>query len=185
MTCIEPNGRLAVCLEVTDLNATTFATILIAVLTFCVFVLQFLQHRHDKRVSNANYQLALYDKRLETYFAVRKVMANFFRDGQPSIKDAFELRNHAQTAKFLFPPDVICFLEEIATKAFDHNHQQTIWEPLRKRAFEGDELSEDEIVRKEAALKAKHEIEDWFLELVRSSKFSDVIDPHLKLPDSL
>ncbi len=185
MSCIEPNNGFVLCWDITDVGAATYATIIIAVLTLCVFVLQYRQHRHNKIVTNANYQIALFDKRMETYHEVRQVMTNFFRDGQPSLNDAFKLRNHAQTARFLFPTSVISFLETIADKAFEHHKHGIIWEPLRKRSSKGEELTEQEIVKRDSALDAKHEIEDWFLDLVQSAKFSNVIDPHLKLPDKL
>jgi hypothetical protein len=185
MPCVEPTEGIAVCLNVSDISAATWATVLIAILTSFVFLLQILQHRHNRRVTNANYMLALHEKRLETFFAIRGVMNRVFRDGKPTIEDAFRLREQAQTAKYLFPEDVIHLLEEIADNAHEHHRQHQIWQGLRKRATEANNLTDDETKAQKEALDEKYKIEKWFFDLIQGTELNDVLDPYLVLPDSL
>lgn len=185
MTCVGKPEAPWLCITIDDVGVATSATVVIAVLTASLFILQYRQHRHAKRVSNANYQLALFDKRIETFYMVRKIMTNYFRDGQPSFEDAMKLRSHSQTAVFLFPDDVVELLNEMADKAVRHHTLSKKWEPLRARAFSGQLLSNEEEKAKDEALDSMHEIEDWFLELTRSSRLSDTVNKHLKLPEKL
>nr|WP_321511651.1 hypothetical protein [uncultured Celeribacter sp.] len=185
MACAELADDYTFCIDVSDVTASTIATVIIACLTFCLFFLQYRQHRHDKLVTNANYKLALHDKRLETLQEIKEVLGNLFRAGEPSLEDAFRLRQHLQTARYVFPGEVTDFIEEMSSKAFEHYKQVQIWEPLRKRAFNGETLSAHENKTKEDALAKAHEIERWFFDLARGTRLNDKLDPYLMLPTTL
>lgn len=185
MNCIWMEVVPAVCLKITGADTMVWSTVIIAVFTTLLFAWQWRQFRHTKKVANANYKFSLYERRLETYLHVRQMMWMFFRDGQPSLKDAVDLASHAQTAKFLFSSDVISLLEEISRKAIEYDRHHQIWEPLRARAFAGETLGPDEDAQKKSALKAKHEIELWFHEQLKDGKFTSVFEPYLNLPEKL
>lgn len=185
MACVKPIEGYTFCINVSDISASTIATIIIALLTLSLFILQYKQHKHDKRVTSANYKLSLHDKRLETLLEIKGVLQNFFRKGQPSLEDAFRLQQHLQTARFVFPEEVTDFIEEMSSKALEHYKQTEIWEPLRKRAFDGEKLSAEENKAKEDALNKKHEIERWFIDLLMGTRLNDELDPYLMLPTTL
>ena len=84
MTDSSPVG--AALITVNELSATTIATSVIAMFTIALFILQFRQHRHSVKVNRANYQLALFDKRMETYSAIEEFLKTFWREGQPKLE---------------------------------------------------------------------------------------------------
>ncbi|MGX1495568.1 hypothetical protein ACSSV1_000589 [Labrenzia sp. MBR-25] len=172
-------------IQVTDLSATTLATIVIALFTIAMFILQYRQHAHSKSVAHANYQLALYEKRIAIFFQIEDALRQFMRDGRPSFEEAAKLRYNARLAHFLFPPQPLKFVEELVTRALRHRVCDRVWEPLRERSFNGEELSPEEITRRDEALKEMHEIEDWFHAQIENSRLQSEFEPFLKLPETL
>ncbi len=55
---------------ISDPQAGTMANIAIACVTVALFVLQFRQHSHNKKIANANHKIALFDKRSQTLFDI-------------------------------------------------------------------------------------------------------------------
>lgn len=98
--------------------ATTGATTVIALFTIAMFVLQFRQHQHDKKVANAKYKFALFDKRLQVYYTIEKFIREFWKHGRPTMDATRELRFNARTAHFLFPKQVLSFVDELVEKGF-------------------------------------------------------------------
>ena len=64
---------------VTDLLAGTWATVVIAFVTIAMFVLQHFKNQHEKKVQRANYQLALFEKRMEVYSEIQEFLHLFMR----------------------------------------------------------------------------------------------------------
>lgn len=161
------------------------ATCVIALFTVALFILQAWQHQHDKKVAGANYKLALFDKRMETYRHIEQFIGEFLREGGPPIEAALKLRYETRSAHFLFPDQPLKFVEEIVEKSFKHSLAKSEWEPLRARAWGGEELSGEETKKKKAHLKDQHDIEDWFIQQLNEGRLKAEFDPYLALPETL
>jgi hypothetical protein len=163
-----------------------FATCVIAFFTIALFVLQFLQHRHEKKVSRANYALALYEKRLEVYFEIEQFFSVFFREGRVTSDAVSNLRHKCRNARFLFPDKPLAFVDEIVEKSFQLGRAEFRWEPLRERAeHDRGVLSPKERENLEDALNEMHGIASWFRDQINQGRLAAEFDPYLKLPESL
>ena len=161
------------------------ATCMIAVFTVALFALQYSQHRHDKKIANANYKMALFDKRMQFYYAIEEFFKEFWREGGPPIEAAVKLRFEARTAHFLFPKEPIKFIEELVQKSFEHQNAKIRWEPIRKKAWEGEELSAEETAQKEKLLNEMRAVERWFHQQTEEGRLQAEFEPFLVLPDTL
>jgi len=161
------------------------ATVVIALFTVALFGLQFLQHRHDKKVSRANYALALYEKRLEVYFEIERFLGAFLHEANAPVEAAIDLRLKCRNARFLFSDKPLAFIDELFKKSFALTRAEEKWEPLRARAFGGEKLLPDENLELEDALNERREIRDWFNEQILQGRLAAEFDPYLKLPESL
>lgn len=170
---------------ISDLTAATLATISIAILTFFLFWIQFFQHRHERRTSSANYKVALFDKRLNVFDNIEEYFSSFMREGRPSIEEVMKLRAKVRNANFLFPPEPLKFVQEVVNKSFEYQKFYLVREPLRERAWNKEELSEEEVARKDAALERMHAIQNWFLEQIQSERLRKEFSPYISLPQSL
>lgn len=161
------------------------ATCIIAGFTIALFILQWLQHQHDKKLANANYKVTLFDKRMEVYFEIEKNLQEFLCEGGPPMGSTLALRYNSRNAHFVFPKQAIAFVDELVQKGLEHHRAERQWEPLRARAWAGEDLSENEKEVLKAALDKKHEIEDWFVQQVENKRLEAVLGPYLILPSSL
>lgn len=161
------------------------ATVAIAAFTAGLFILQFRQHEHDKVVARANYQLALFDKRMALYSEIDDFLIKFSQDGKPDFKEAMRMRYNADAARFIFQDGPIKFLDEIAERAKLHYFANRKWEPLRERAWNKEELTEEENKKKENYLAQMQEVEDWFHDQLAEFRLVKEFEPYLRLPDSL
>lgn len=96
---------------------TAGSTLVIAAFTAALFVLQRKQHKHDIEVADANYRLALHDKRLEVLSAVEEFVADFYRSGDPSLDKAAEMMFRLRDADLLFPKDALEPIKEFKRQA--------------------------------------------------------------------
>jgi hypothetical protein len=161
------------------------ATCIIAGFTVGLFILQWFQHRHDKKVANATYKVTLFEKRMAVYFEIEKNLQEFMREGGPPMEATLALRYNARNAHFVFPKEAIAFVDELVEKGFEHHRAELKWEPLRKRAWEGEDLSDQENEALQNALDKKHEIEDWFMQQVQDKRLEAALGPYLILPSAL
>ena len=170
---------------ISDLQAATIANLVIAGVTIALFVLQYRQHLHSKKIANANHKVALFDKRTEVFFDIEEFFRGFYREGRPSAESAAQLRYKARNAHFLFPDKPLQFVEEITRKAFEHNQANIVWEPLRARAFAGEELTPQEVETKDAALGKMHDIQNWFIQQMEDGRLQREFEPYIKLPETI
>ena len=70
-------------------------------------------------------------------------------------------------------------------KGFEHRKAYNNWEPLRKRAWDREELSPEENEKKEHNLENMHELEQWFLDQIQNHRLKNDFEPYLKMPDEL
>jgi len=161
------------------------STVIIVVVTVSQFILQRKKHQHEIEVANANYQVALFEKRIETVFSIEQMMGEFFKTGRPSVEAALKLRYQVRHADYLFPEKSLGFIKELIDKAFEHQRAKDRWEPLRERAYNREELTDGEEKEKVEALAEMHRLERWFLEQCREERLKAEFDQYLKLPESL
>jgi len=167
------------------MSTVELATLAIAVFTIALFILQFFQHRHDKKVARANYKLALFERRMEIFNAIEDMFSQFWRDGRPPLDAAVKLRHAARNAEFIFPEKPLQFIEEIIEKSFEHRKATLNWEPLRKRAYDGEVLSKNEVRHKKLALAERQVVESWFHQQTEDKRLKIEFGPYLKLPESV
>lgn len=167
------------------LKPDNIANEVIAAFTICLFFLQWRQHSHAKKLNRANYRLALFEKRMQTFFHIEEFFKEFNRDGKPSIEAAVRLRYNARTAHFLFPPHPLKFVDEIVTRSFEYYRAQLAWEPLRKRAWEGEQLTPEEVAAKKKHLEDMHEQQGWFHAQGEAERLQKEFAPYLLLPESV
>ena len=170
---------------VTDLLAGTWPTVVIAFVTFAMFVLQYYKNHHEKKVQRANYQLALFEKRMEVYSEIQEFLHLFMRDIKPSIEQMFKLRKNTENAHFLFPKTTLNLINEIADKSISYRYYERVSEPLRERAFNGENLTEEEMEKKEISLNKMRQIESWFNQQIEGNRLRKEFERFLSLPDSL
>ena len=161
------------------------AAVVAALFTALLFIHQWVQHNFRKKVDRANYKLALFDKRMTTYLALEDMLRAFIREGGPPIEDVIKLRHEARNASFLLPDKACSFIEEIVEKGFDYKKASVVWEPLRKRAYEGETLPPADGVKLKKLVEEMHEIINWFLEQINNNRLQDEFSPFLKLPESV
>jgi len=167
------------------ITIATIATVVIALFTIAMFILQWRQHTHDKKVSNADYKLKLYDKRLSFLLYVESFFQNVMRDGKPQFQDALQLRNQVRFAKFLLPQIATNYFDEIVRMAFLHQEKYLIWEPLRKRSWEGEDLSPEEQDSRDKALTEIHDIQKWYFDQFENDEYINIFNKYLQLPNEL
>lgn len=62
-----------------------------------------------------------YDRRLRIYEAVKKLLSIIVSEGKVEIRDLLGFRQKVAEADFLFPPDVMAYLDELYSRAFVTN----------------------------------------------------------------
>jgi len=92
------------------------------------------------------------------------------------------LRHNLRHAHFLFPDENLLFVDEIIQKTFEWQSAYLKWEPLRKRAWEGEDLDEEEINEKKTNLKTMHEIEKYFRKIHDEKVIEKNLGLFLRLP---
>ena len=133
-------------------SLTTSASIAIAFFALIQVSVALANHYHSKRVARAQYLLSLHDRRMQVFHAIEDMFGEFWQKGSPPLDAAVKLRHAARNAEFIFPDGPLQFIEEIVEKSFEHRRATTTWEPLRERAWHGEELSPEEVKKKQKAL---------------------------------
>jgi hypothetical protein len=183
---------------------TAASTFLIAGFTAALFVLQRRQHKHDIKVSNTNYRLALHEKRIEIITAVEEFVGDFYRSGEPDLHKAAEMMFRLRDADLLFPPEALTAIREFRTKAGEYHvlkarveHLNSelgpflVWDAAEPRPTEEEITKRHNKVRVEIAEKHKemHEIGSWVLAQTEGQrddiKWLKPLREHMKLPPSL
>lgn len=141
--------------------------------------------RREEQAAAANYKLALFHMRVEVYKAAQDYLADFAAEGRPSLEAAVRLRHHARNARFLFPPAVHGFVEDLARKAFDYQAARRRREPLREDAPASNGLTEAERAFAKAERARMQAIEDWLTDVWESGRYLREFEPFLTLPDAL
>lgn len=147
--------------------------------------LQARQNRHDQQTAEANYKLGLFHMRAEVFDAVQGYVSEFVTEGRPTVEAAVRLRRHGRNARFLFPPEVQTFVNELSARAFEYQRAYLLREPLRTKTAAGLALSDEEKAAAQARLDEMRAIEDWLTEIWESGRYSRIFAPFLTLPESL
>ncbi|WP_169568163.1 hypothetical protein [Sneathiella limimaris] len=165
--------------SVTDyVMAVSSATI--AVFTVSQFLLQFRTHRLSRRLFFAKRDEALFEKRMEVYQAVIHCFDCFLREGKPN-EDAVRQANFlCRQLEFILDEEQIDYIKEISEQSTDFFINQNLREPLRARAFAGEDLSEIEREQKDSYLRKMQEIRTWFRDQIDQNlpraKFKNILD---------
>jgi len=171
--------------QVLTLAAQVISPVVIACFTILLFFQHCSQLRHDKRVSRANYALALYEKRLEVYFEIEKILNVFLREARVPLDASTSFRRNCRNARFLFPEGPLEFVAELFEKSLDLECAQDEWEPLRARANRDGALSPADKEAEAHARKKMHDVQHWFRDQINLGRLAAEFDPYLKLPESL
>lgn len=161
------------------------ATVVIAIFTAMLVVLQWQSWCHSKIVSRANYQVTLHDKRMDVFNAVEEMLHCFSAHGQPKIEYVQKYRKRIQSAHFLFPPDALSFANEIMDQSLEHHMAHIRYEPLRERAWNRELLTEVEERQLNLNRKRMQEIERWFHVNIENRRVLSEFSPFLNLPANL
>jgi hypothetical protein len=166
-------------------NMMVSATVVIALFTVVLVLLQSWQLHHQRKVARVNYLVTLHDRRMEVFNAIEDMFAEFWREGQPPLDAAMKLRHATRNAEFVFPEGPLQFIEEIVKKSLEHKRATNRWEPLRARAYAGEELSPNEISQKDAALNERSTVEGWFHLQSKEGRLKHEFGPYLRLPKTI
>lgn len=161
------------------------ATIVIAVFAIVAVRVQWKQNSNAQKIANANYILALHDKRLEYLEKVETYLFQFMREGKPSLEDAVKLRNEIKNARYIFPEQAMHYVKELVDKSAEYHSAYLVWEPLRERSWHGENLSEEEESHKISSLEKMHTITKWFVQQIENEHLRTELDKYLRLPASL
>jgi len=122
---------------------------------------------------------------MEVYSEIQEFLRLFMREGKPSIDQFFKLRKNTENAHFLFPIASLNLIEEIAVKSIRYQYDEKVCEPLRKRASNGETLTEEEIKKKDTSQNNMDQIESWFRQQIEGNRLRKEFEPFLSLPDTL
>ena len=158
---------------------TAVASVTIALLTVGLFVLQWRQHAHDKKVANANHRLALHDKRLEVIIAVEEFLSDFYKTGEPDMYKASTMMFRLRDADLLFPEEALTSIKEFRSQAGKFYVLKQRVEHLQKTEMSGSVVysvadgppSDEELAKRREIASAEisdkrdemHEISTWIL----------------------
>jgi len=164
---------------------STVATVIIAGFTVSLFFLQRQQHRHDRLVSNANLQLALFERRIRVVDAVRSFLDEFLKAGRADVEKISDLDLEARYAKFLFPEHITNWINELRQMAIECNYHQDMWESLRATSYEEEKLDADTEAQKKKHFAAMREIKKRFVDQVNNDRLTAEFGPYVKLPNAM
>ena len=163
----------------------TLSTIIIAAFTAALFKLQSRQHRHEKAVRQAHYKLALFDKRMEVYFALEEMLRGFLKAGHPPFEDVRKLMHETRNADFLFSGELLTFLQEIIDKSLEYHRLSKSWEHLDNKSAATADMTEEEKLEHKKAQDKMGEIAIWFARIVDNDRLKQELGPYLKLPEAV
>lgn len=167
------------------LAISTLATVSVAIVALVAVILQTRQFKHDKKVAEANYKFSLYEKRLAVYYAVLRFAQEFFKNRTADNTLLPEFDSQTSAANFLFGDDIVELVKNTRSKFIEHELASVRWEPLREKAFSGQQLSKEEERQKNKYATQRHEIAKWFLDNTDHKALKKAFGSYLELPEDL
>lgn len=165
-------------------EAMAFLTSAIALFGLFTWLTQLEKNDTDKRVANANYQLALFDKRLEAFLALRLYFAQVNVKGEPETKAFFDLMEVFSRLQFLLPKKQKEYFYETIEKSRLYRAKHQSRKTLIDKQKHGTHLSVQENEKMKTLLQEMYEIQDWTFEQFDDDKFK-VFDEILNMPEDL
>lgn len=170
-----------------------------APITFLVVVFTlFIQHKQTKEtvkemrdqnalsktIANANYRLALHEKRLSVYVRLQQCASQLISQG--TIDDAARREIHQATedAKFVFGDDVMDYTDRLMVRSFEIMRREFKRQRLSQKIDRGVATEEDTTAWNQV-IDEIHSLENWFLENLTYGRLDEVFSPTLKLPENI
>jgi hypothetical protein len=134
--------------------------------------------------TKANYQLALYEKRLAVYTQLDDIAFELSSAGTVSADLQRKIRSSTEAARFVFADDVAGWLRDVSQQSFNAMRFQSRIERLNeKRAQSG--LNEQETEKHGELVDHVTAIEMLLYDELASEKIDNLLTPYLKLPATI
>lgn len=131
--------------------------------------------------TRANYQLALHDKRMKLYSALKECMSEFNIEGTVNSSIAMKLRDAAEAARFVFGDEVTDWTNELASSALKVFLKGRAIERLGDK-LRGSGLTAEEEKRRLSLIDEVGKIEDEIIEMLSPAELDQMLLPYLKVP---
>lgn len=131
--------------------------------------------------ARANYQLALFEKRIHVYNQLNDIAYELHTEGSVTRELQRRIRDTAETARFVFGDDVSGWLADVSNKSFNALRKQLRIDRLVAKANER-MLKKEEVETQHKLIDEVHEIETQLYDDLSSKKIEAMIEPHLRLP---
>ncbi|MCP1200175.1 hypothetical protein [Notoacmeibacter sp. MSK16QG-6] len=151
-----------------------FATIVIAVFAIVAVCVQWKQNSNAQKIANANYILALHDRRLEFLIAVEKCIAEIATKDQPGFDIAAKLYHQPKNHRYILPGKAQKHVKEIMNRAFEYDQA--------RRELEN--TGRDDPSRQQRQIEVTEKLK-WFADELDKERLRTELSPYLTLPPSI
>ncbi len=136
----------------------------------------------NKQIAQANYKLALHEKRLAVYGKLRDCAFDVVMHGTVTKETRLAINAALQDAKFVFGNEVLDYIQSLTIKSHEHMKANALTSRLNGKRDRVGNLTETEHEQWEKAVDIEHSLEQWFYDNLTDEIIDDKLAPHLILP---
>jgi hypothetical protein len=137
------------------------------------------QNDISHRAAQANYKLAIYERRLSVYQRLSECAYPLAEDGIISKETRQQIGQTAKDAKFVFAEEVNEYITALNYKSYDMMRIEVRLKRAERK------WNEDEVEAWNNALENMHGLEDWFHSNFKYETLDEKFTPSLKLPEDI
>lgn len=142
------------------------------------------QNRLSHRAAQANYKLAMHEKRLSVYFRLKELALVLNSRGSLDRSERDNLERAAEDARFIFDDDIMKYVNALRynSEKLSHAIMKVTWFQHQAEQRELQETQKAELDRSQEDIE---QLGAWFLDKLQSPIIVDVFELSLKLPDDI